>query len=192
MIPAARHHRTPLHASCPSGSDSIAARASSSERWRCSTRLLVVVYNGHSCAAAVVCRENTGRATQRWQPEPGTAPTRALSAPLAWPRGRLDPSRTVQGITLKSPFGAGLQVKSDNRHQRLILAQAKRAEEDRTLQFRCEQESAERAEPLAEHSRRVEERRPELDRAAEQERGPEQISIQVSGCSAMDTDEMKA
>jgi hypothetical protein len=49
-----------------------------------------------------------------------------------------------------------------------------------------------RAELLAEHSRRAEERRPELDRAAEQERGPEQISIQVSGCSAIDTDEVKA
>jgi hypothetical protein len=55
-----------------------------------------------------------------------------------------------------------------------MLAQAKRAEEDRTLQLRLEQESAERAELLAEHSRRAEERRPELDRAAEQERGPEQ------------------
>jgi hypothetical protein len=89
------------------------------------------VYNGHRCAAPIVCRENIGRTTQRWHLEPGTAPTRALSAPLACARGRLDRSRTVQGIPLKSLFGAGLQVKSGNRHQRLILAQAKRAEEDR-------------------------------------------------------------
>ena len=88
---------------------SISARAPSSERWRCSTRLLVVVYDVHSCAAAVVCRENTGRIAQRWQPEPGTAPTRALSAPLACARGRLDRSRTVQG-SLSLLFGDGWQV----------------------------------------------------------------------------------
>ena len=67
------------------------------------------MYNGHSCAAAVVCRENTGRIAQRWQPEPGTTPTRALSAPLACARGRLDRSRTVQG-SLSLLFGDGWQV----------------------------------------------------------------------------------
>ena len=122
MIPAARHHRTPLHASWPPFRDSISARAPSSERWRCSTRLLVVVYNGHSCAAAVVCHENNGRIAQRWQPETGTAPTRALSAPLACARGRLDRSRTVQGrLSLLVPDGwqvnRGKQSEAERRDQ---------------------------------------------------------------------------
>ena len=132
MIPAARHHRTPLHASWPPFRNSISARAPSSERWRCSTRLLVVVYNGHNCAAAVVCRENNGRIAQRWQPEPGTAPTRALSAPLASARGRLDRSRTVQGsLSLLFPDGwqvnRGKQSEAERLQQKLAERTARRS-----------------------------------------------------------------
>jgi hypothetical protein len=55
-------------------------------------------------AQPFVCRENIGRTAQRCQP--GTTPTRALSAPLACARGRVDKKRTVHGsLSLLFPDG---------------------------------------------------------------------------------------
>ena len=79
-------------------------------------------FNPQSLAQPIVCRENIGRTAQRCQP--GTTPTRALSAPLACARGRLDRSRTVLGrpshrFTDGHPVNRGKQSEAERLQQKL-------------------------------------------------------------------------